>query len=1209
MLGTVTEEEEEGGDAAPAVPVDASGVPGTRSRGPSATAAVAPAAGGAGAGEALQSALRHFVHDIIDRCRFNRALTDLLAWNQDQLVDVVRLFAEAVLNAECQQAVLAALVTTHDLSDSALRYAAQYSNMYGLGVIGDVRGWGARVLWTLVRVFKERGVNLSVLQDMGGFEGVLLKGYLEPDPGHRPHAFVHPVYMALLEILVGTIFSPSEASEQVVECFGKPIQNPSIISLIMRLTPLSESWELKRDILKELNVVLVKREQNFGSFLQQEGWQTWIAPLLAPLPVSEEARSEVQNDFLKYTNNLFAMIFHHVFSKSEEDIDKVLHRCFVQLQLQAGWGEDAVAVGRSLLHSLLVKVGNGAKRWQTSYDSPEWSQLLKLASFIEEFLFYRPVQEQVDEVTEEPEVPTMLQLRSELRGAVPQPIAPYNIPKVDRRNIGVHIGSSGELEDLKLAQRMCNVLEKLGMPSEEAMGAMTTLKKTCRETLSFGGTTLKLFKDIVHFFEAHGPKSGDAEETSRFIEALGGFLEKRQRRGGGFLSGSVNKKNIVKSLQTSVMRQQAQKTIRSQVRSTVMKAKAPIVMHADCGEESVLAKGECGKLVRGRNSLGDVVSMLAVDSVDSTAPGAGATASAGAGEASGDSGAGPDADPKDGQLSNDTLCASCHQALLNDDGISALGSVFHVDCFVCTHCEKAFREQPYYVRSGRAYCKSDYLSLFAKSVCAGCMGSFRKGDVAMEAVNKMWHPEHFACESCSRPFDLEETYYDKDGKPYCTSCNERLFLTCPSCQLPVTEDQDGISALSRNWHREHFVCAHGGCLFEDGVYFTKDTGDGKGERPYCELHYMELFVPKCRGCTLPIKETGVSACSASWHTDHFVCVTCKKPFEDGQYFEVDCNPYCADDYWDKFGQRCAGCDGVIREQVMNALNQTWHVEHFVCTDCGCAFPDMVFFEKDGKPYCQNDYAKRFCEKCPSCDEYVLEGGVIALDRTWHADHLICTQCGCRLSESAHMGDDGKLYCKKDFVAAFAPKCGGCKLAIEGDAVAALEQQWHPECFVCTQCRGPLESFRSHEGSPYCETHYLELFGAVCAACGLKVLPSAQIKFLDQPMHMECLKCAGPCGAPIDVTAKIFPKDGAPWCEGCFIATCELCAGCSTAILGPFLNVLGRKYHKGCLKCVACDKEFTDGKMFNRSGWPVCADHARGPLPAEVQEKISGGTKP
>ena len=88
---------------------------------------------------------------------------------------------------------------------------------------------------------------------------------------------------------------------------------------------------------------------------------------------------------------------------------------------------------------------------------------------------------------------------------------------------------------------------------------------------------------------------------------------------------------------------------------------------------------------------------------------------------------------------------------------------------------------------------------------------------------------------------------------------------------------------------------------------------------------------------------------------------------------------------------------MIREQVLNALNQTWHLvrwrvcvlkcvlgvwpacngvavsgliraadvvaqEHFVCTDCSCSFPDMVFFERDGKPYCQDDYAKRFCEK-------------------------------------------------------------------------------------------------------------------------------------------------------------------------------------------------------------------------------------------------------
>jgi hypothetical protein len=43
----------------------------------------------------------------------------------------------------------------------------------------------------------------------------------------------------------------------------------------------------------------------------------------------------------------------------------------------------------------------------------------------------------------------------------------------------------------------------------------------------------------------------------RLAQALGSFLEKRQRK-GGFLSGGVNKKSIVKSLQSSVLRQQAQ---------------------------------------------------------------------------------------------------------------------------------------------------------------------------------------------------------------------------------------------------------------------------------------------------------------------------------------------------------------------------------------------------------------------------------------------------------------------------------------------------------------------------------------------------------------------------------------------------------------------------------------------------------------------------
>jgi paxillin len=79
----------------------------------------------------------------------------------------------------------------------------------------------------------------------------------------------------------------------------------------------------------------------------------------------------------------------------------------------------------------------------------------------------------------------------------------------------------------------------------------------------------------------------------------------------------------------------------------------------------------------------------------------------------------------------------CEQPLLNDDGMHALDLVFHVDCFQCFHCERPFRDAPYYVRGGRPYCKGDYLALFGSSVCAGCMESFKKGDTAMEAVGKV----------------------------------------------------------------------------------------------------------------------------------------------------------------------------------------------------------------------------------------------------------------------------------------------------------------------------------------------------------------------------------------------------------------------------------------------------------------------------------------
>jgi hypothetical protein len=199
-----------------------------------------------------------------------------------------------------------------------------------------------------------------------------------------------PAYQALAEILIGATKKPSDPVKNV-ELFGKRVVEPTVLHVLFRVLPTA-TWETKCAVLKDLNVLVVKREENFAFFLQQPQWMSWMPPLLAGLPKKDENRSPEQSEYLKYVMNLFAMVFFYVFNK-KPDIDKVLSRFFAQLTLQVGWTAPAVGLGRSILSSLLVKVGNGAKRWKSQVDRPEWDSLFKVANVVEEFIFYRPAQE------------------------------------------------------------------------------------------------------------------------------------------------------------------------------------------------------------------------------------------------------------------------------------------------------------------------------------------------------------------------------------------------------------------------------------------------------------------------------------------------------------------------------------------------------------------------------------------------------------------------------------------------------------------------------------------------------------------------------------------------------------------------------------------------------------------------------------------------
>jgi hypothetical protein len=74
--------------------------------------------------------------------------------------------------------------------------------------------------------------------------------------------------------------------------------------------------------------------------------------------------------------------------------------------------------------------------------------------------------------------------------------------------------------------------------------------------------------------------------------------------------------------------------------------------------------------------------------------------------------------------------------------------------------------------------------------------------------------------------------------------------------------------------------------------------------------------------------------------------------------------------------------------------------------------------------------------------------VTALEKTWHTEHFFCAQCGQQFGEEGFHERDGKPYCRNDYFDMFAPKCTGCNRAIMENYISALNSQWHPDCFVC-----------------------------------------------------------------------------------------------------------------------------------------------------------------
>ncbi|NWS63790.1 LPXN protein, partial [Chunga burmeisteri] len=159
------------------------------------------------------------------------------------------------------------------------------------------------------------------------------------------------------------------------------------------------------------------------------------------------------------------------------------------------------------------------------------------------------------------------------------------------------------------------------------------------------------------------------------------------------------------------------------------------------------------------------------------------------------------------------VCAACCKPIAGKV-LTALGKTWHPEHFTCACCGQELGSQPFFERGGWAYCEEDYHQTFSPR-CAYCAGPIR--EKVLTALDQTWHPEHFFCAHCGKVFG-DDGFHERSGKPYCRQDFLAMFAPkCQGCERPVTDNY--LSALQGVWHPECFVCVECLSSFASGSFF------------------------------------------------------------------------------------------------------------------------------------------------------------------------------------------------------------------------------------------------------------------------------------------------------------------------------------------------------------------------------------------------------
>eukprot|EP00121_Abeoforma_whisleri_P004878 Awhi_evm1s4416 len=137
------------------------------------------------------------------------------------------------------------------------------------------------------------------------------------------------------------------------------------------------------------------------------------------------------------------------------------------------------------------------------------------------------------------------------------------------------------------------------------------------------------------------------------------------------------------------------------------------------------------------------------------------------------------------------------------------------------------------------------------------------------------------------------------------------------------------------------------------------------------------------------------------------------------FFEEDGKPYCQKDWYELYGITCAGCSmSIASASMVLALKSNWHAHCFKCMAPGCTrgFDDNEFFEFEDKAFCEYHYLEARKFLCFVCSK-IINGQYVTdeYDRRYHSRHLACIRCKKSLhNKQTQLNSDNKPVCAHCF---------------------------------------------------------------------------------------------------------------------------------------------------------------------------------------------------